>query len=65
LDSISFDLNKILENLSAITCTAAKGKDINALYDVEPYVPRYCTDRQHYGEQSTSIRRSWNEYLPV
>lgn len=40
LDHIAFDLNTILENLSAIASIAAKDKTIDVLFYVEPNVPR-------------------------
>ena len=40
LDHIPFDLNTILENLSAIASIAAKDKTIDVLFYVEPSVPR-------------------------
>ena len=40
LDHIAFDLNTILENLSAIASIAAKDKTIDVLFYVEPDVPR-------------------------
>ena len=40
LDHITFDLNTILENLSAIASIAAKDKNIDVLFYVEPGVPR-------------------------
>ncbi|NBQ70606.1 MAG: response regulator [Nitrosomonadaceae bacterium] len=40
LDHIAFDLNTILENLSAIASIAAKDKSIDVLFYVEPNVPR-------------------------
>ncbi|QOJ22390.1 MAG: PAS domain S-box protein [Gammaproteobacteria bacterium] len=41
LDHIAFDLNTILENLSAIASIAAKDKTIDVLFYVEPDVPRH------------------------
>ncbi|MDE2389808.1 MAG: PAS domain S-box protein, partial [Betaproteobacteria bacterium] len=43
LDHIAFDLNTILENLSAIASIAAKDKTIDVLFYVEPDVPRHFT----------------------
>lgn len=43
LDNIPFDLNTILENLSAIASIAAKDKAIDVLFHVEPDVPRHFT----------------------
>jgi PAS domain S-box-containing protein len=40
LDHIAFDLNTILENLSAIASIAAKDKTVDVLFYVEPDVPR-------------------------
>ncbi len=41
LDHIAFDLNTILENLSAIASIAAKDKTIDVLFYVKPDVPRH------------------------
>jgi len=41
LDHIAFDLNTILENLSAIASIAAKDKTVDVLFYVEPDVPRH------------------------
>ncbi|MBS0484022.1 MAG: PAS domain S-box protein, partial [Proteobacteria bacterium] len=41
LDHITFDLNTILENLSAIASIAAKDKTVDVLFYVAPDVPRH------------------------
>ena len=41
LDHIAFDLNTILENLSAIASIAAKDKTVDVLFYVAPDVPRH------------------------
>jgi len=43
LDNIPFDLNSILENLSAMASIAAKDKAIDVLFYVAPNVPRHFT----------------------
>ena len=43
LDNIPFDLNNILENLSAMASVAAKDKAIDVLFYVAPNVPRHFT----------------------
>ncbi len=43
LDNIPFDLNSILENLSAMASIAAKDKAVDVLFYVAPNVPRHFT----------------------
>lgn len=43
LDNIPFDLNNILENLSAMASVAAKDKAVDVLFYVAPNVPRHFT----------------------
>ncbi|MDO8895150.1 PAS domain S-box protein [Nitrosomonas sp.] len=43
LDNIPFDLNNILENLSAMASIAAKDKAVDVLFYVAPNVPRHFT----------------------